>query len=265
MKTTITDLGRMKEQGRRITMITAYDFTTANLLDRAGIPVLLVGDSLSMTMLGHENTLAVTLDEMLHHSRAVARGAKDALLVGDMPFMSYHLDQRQAVESAGRFLKEGGMHAVKMEGGGRVIDHTRALTGMGVPVMGHLGLTPQFVNQFGGFKVQGRSDAAQEQLLADALALEAAGAFCLVLEGIPAGLGRQVTDLLRIPTIGIGAGPGTSGQVLVVQDLLGLTQGPLPKFVKQYDQLGDRVIAAARAFMEETESGAFPTEAHVYA
>jgi 3-methyl-2-oxobutanoate hydroxymethyltransferase len=263
-RTSITDIQRMKAEKRRITMLTAYDYTTARILDGAGIPILLIGDSLSMTMLGYDTTLPVTVDEMLHHCRAVARGAQNALLIGDMPFMSYHVDAAQAIASAGRFLQEGGVHAVKMEGGARVVEYARRLVDMGIPVMGHLGLTPQFVNQFGGFRVQGRSDEAADRILADALALEEAGAFAVVLEGIPAGLGRQVTEALRIPTIGIGAGPDCDGQVLVIQDLLGLTERTA-KFVKRYDELGERIANAAAAFMQDVESGAFPTEANVYA
>src|SRR3989440_10705077 len=229
--TTVLDVQRFKDESRRFTMLTAYDFLSAQILDQAGIPILLVGDSLGMVMLGYPTTLPVTLDEMIHHAKAVARGSRQALLVGDMPFMSYHQSAEQAITSAGRFVQEAGMHAVKLEGGGRVIEITRRLTELGIPVMSHLGLTPQFVHQMGGFKVQGKTDAQAAQILADARALEQAGAFSLVLEGVPSKLAVDVTKALRIPTIGIGAGPGTDGQVLVLHDMLGLTTGKAPKFV----------------------------------
>ena len=262
--TTVLDVQRFKDEGRRFAMLTAYDYTTARLLDRAGIPLLLVGDSLAMTMLGHPTTLPVTLDEMLHHARAVTRGATNAMVVGDMPFLTYHVSEEQAVESAGRFLKEGGVHAVKLEGGGRIVDITRRLVDMGIPVMAHLGLTPQFVNQFGGFKVQGKSPEAAARILGDAKALEQAGAFSLVLEGVPSELARRVTQALRIPTIGIGAGPACDGQVLVIQDMLGLTTEHTPKFVKKYAELGEAVMEAARTFADEVAEGRFPDDEHSY-
>src|SRR6202163_4546774 len=223
--TTGLDVQRFKEEHHRFAMLTAYDYLSARILDEAGIPVLLVGDSLSMVMLGYPTTLPVTLDEMIHHAKAVARGSRQALLVGDMPFMSYHVSVEQAVASAGRFLQEGGMHAVKLEGGGRIVEITRRLTELGIPVMGHLGLTPQFIHQMGGFKVQGKNQAQAARILADAKALEQAGAFSLVLERVPSDLGARITHALRIPTIGIGAGPGTDGRVLVYPDLGGLTPG----------------------------------------
>src|SRR5438046_7651500 len=231
--TTVLDVQRFKDEGRRFAMLTAYDFLSARILDEAGIPILLVGDSLGMVMLGYPTTLPVTLDEMIHHAKAVARGSRQALLVGDMPFMSYHLSVEQAIESAGRFVKEGGMHAVKLEGGGRVIEITKQLTEMGIPVMGHLGLTPQFVHQMGGFKVQGKTEAQAERILADAKALEQAGAFSIVLEGVPSQLAVRITKGLRIPTIGIGAGAGTDAQVLVLHDMLGLTTGKAPKLAQR--------------------------------
>jgi 3-methyl-2-oxobutanoate hydroxymethyltransferase len=264
MNTTIADLRKWKAERMRFTMLTAYDYTTARWLDRAQIPVLLVGDSLGMTMLGYPDTLSVTMDDMIHHAKTVVRGAPTALIVGDMPFMAYHASLEDAVRNAGRFLQEARVHAVKMEGGGRVIEYTRALTGMGIPVMGHLGLTPQFLNQFGGWKVQGRSDEAAERILADAQALEAAGAFSIVLEGIPSPLGRRVTEALTIPTIGIGAGPHTDAQVLVIQDVLGLTPDPVAKFVKAYAQLGLEIEQAVRRFDEDVRSGAYPDPAHEY-
>ncbi len=262
--TTVLDVQRFKDEGRRFAMVTAYDYTMAKLLDQAGVPLLLVGDSLGMVMLGYPTTLPVTLDEMLHHARAVTRGAREALVVGDMPFGTYHVSDEQAIESAVRFLKESGVHAVKLEGGGRVVEITRRLTGMGIPVMAHLGLTPQFVNQFGGFKVQGKSPEAAARILADAKALQEAGAFSLVLEGVPAELARRVTEAVHIPTIGIGAGIGCDGQVLVLHDLLGLTTEKTPKFVKKYAELGEAVKEAVTAFMQEVAGGTFPGPEHSY-
>lgn len=264
MSTTISDLRKWKAERKRFTMLTAYDYTTARWLDRAQVPVILVGDSLGTTMLGYPDTLSVTMDDMIHHARPVVRGAPNALIIGDMPFMAYHASLEDAVRNAGRFLQEARVHGVKMEGGGRVIEYARALTEMGIPVMGHLGLTPTFVHQFGGYRVQGRSDEAAEQILHDALALEQAGAFSLVLEGIPSPLGRRVTETLAIPTIGIGAGPHTDAQVLVIQDVLGLNPDHVAKFVKQYAQLGPEIESAVRRFDDEVRSGAFPDPAHEY-
>jgi 3-methyl-2-oxobutanoate hydroxymethyltransferase len=262
--TTVLDVQRFKAEGRRFAVITAYDYLSAQILDEAGIPILLVGDSLGMVMLGYPTTLPVTLDEMIHHAKAVARGSRQALLVGDMPFMSYHTSIEQAITSAGRFLQEGGMHAVKLEGGGRIVDITRRLTELGIPVMGHLGLTPQFVHQMGGFKVQGKSESQAARILADAKDLEQAGAFSLVLEGVPSAVATRITKALRIPTIGIGAGPGTDGQVLVFHDMLGLTTGKAPKFVKRYANLADEIAKAAQRFAQEVGSGAFPDTEHSY-
>src|SRR6184192_2975974 len=262
--TTVLDVQRFKDESRRFTMLTAYDFLSAQILDQAGIPILLVGDSLGMVMLGYPTTLPVTMDEMIHHAKAVSRGARQALLVGDMPFMSYHSSTEQAIESAGRFVKEGGMHAVKLEGGGRIADLTRLLTERGIPVMGHLGLTPQFVHQMGGFKVQGKTEAQAARILADAKALEQAGAFSIVLEGVPSKLASTVTEALRIPTIGIGAGAGTDGQVLVLHDMLGLTTGKAPKFVKRYANLADEITRAANAYAEDVRNGKFPGPEHEY-
>lgn len=260
----IHELAAMKQRGERFTMLTAYDYLSAQILDAAGVPVLLVGDSLGMVMLGYDSTVPVTMDEMLHHTRAVRRGAQRALVVGDMPFMSYQGSVEDAVANAGRFLKEGGAHAVKLEGGGPVLDVVARLVSIGVPVMGHLGLTPQSVNQFGGFKVQGRDDDAAERILTDALALEAAGAFAIVLECVPADLAARVTQALHIPTIGIGAGAATDGQVLVIQDLLGLTGGRLPRFVKQYANLRQEITDAAKSFQSEVASGDYPGPEHSY-
>jgi len=262
--TTVLDVQRFKEEGQRFAVLTAYDYLSAKILDEAGIPILLVGDSLGMVMLGYPTTLPVTLDEMLHHTKAVARGARQALLVGDMPFMSYHASVEQAITSAGRFIQEGGMHAVKLEGGGRIVEITRQLTSMGIPVMGHLGLTPQFVHQMGGFKVQGKSDKQAARILSDAKELEQAGAFSIVLEGVPADLATRVTKTLRIPTIGIGAGSGTDGQVLVFHDMLGLTTGKAPKFVKRYANLADDITRAAKQYAQEVGEGTFPGPEHSY-
>ncbi|HEY8814071.1 MAG TPA: 3-methyl-2-oxobutanoate hydroxymethyltransferase [Candidatus Dormibacteraeota bacterium] len=262
--TTILDVQRFKDEGRRFAMLTAYDYLSAQILDEAGIPILLVGDSLGMVVLGYPTTLPVTLDEMIHHAKAVSRGSRQALLVGDMPFMSYHASVEQAITSAGRFLQDGGMHAVKLEGGGRIVEITRRLTGMGIPVMGHLGLTPQFVHQMGGFKVQGKSESQSARILADAKDLEEAGAFSLVLEGVPNAVATRVTRAVRIPTIGIGAGPGTDGQVLVLHDMLGMTTGKPPKFVKRYANLAEDIGRAARQYAQEVGAGTFPGPEHSY-
>jgi 3-methyl-2-oxobutanoate hydroxymethyltransferase len=262
--TTVLDVQRVTDDHRRFAVVTAYDYLSAQILDEAGIPILLVGDSLGMVMLGYPTTLPVTLDEMLHHSKAVARGSRQALLVGDLPFMSYHTSIEQAITSAGRFLQEGGMHAVKLEGGGRTVEITRRLTELGIPVMGHLGLTPQFIHQMGGFKVQGKSQAQAARILADANELEQAGAFSLVLEGVPGELASRLTQSLHIPTIGIGAGPGTDGQVLVYHDLLGLTTGKAPKFVKRYANLAEDIGNAVQRFAKEVAGGEFPGPEHSY-
>jgi 3-methyl-2-oxobutanoate hydroxymethyltransferase len=264
MTTNVRDLRKWKTEGKKFTMLTCYDSTTARWLDRAGIPVLLVGDSLGNTMLGYPDTLSVTMDDMIRHAGAVVRGAPNALIVGDMPFMAYHASEEDAIRNAGRFLQEARVHAVKMEGGGRVVGYTKTLTSMGIPVMAHLGLTPQSVNQFGGMRVQGRSDEAAEQILEDAKALETAGAFAVVLEGIPSALGQRVTEALTVPTIGIGAGAQCDAQVLVIQDLLGLNPDHVAKFVRQYAKLGEAIEAAAREFDQDVRKGAFPTPEHEY-
>ena len=263
--TTVLDVQRFKEEGRRFAVLTAYDYLSAKILDEAGIPILLVGDSLGMVMLGYPTTLPVTVDEMVHHAKAVARGAHQALLVGDMPFMSYHASVEQAITTAGRFIQEGGMHAVKLEGGGRIVEVVRRLTELGIPVMGHLGLTPQFVHQMGGFKVQGKSDKQAARILADARELEQAGAFSIVLEGVPSEVANRVTKALRIPTVGIGAGAGTDGQVLVFHDMLGLTTGKAPKFVKRYANLAADITEAAQRYIGEVGAGTFPGPEHSYA
>ncbi len=262
--TTVLDVQRFKEEGQRFAVLTAYDYLSAKILDEAGIPVLLVGDSLGMVMLGYPTTLPVTMDDMVHHAKAVSRGAHQALLVGDLPFMSYHASMEQAITSAGRFIQEAGMHAVKLEGGGRVVEIVERLSAMGIPVMGHLGLTPQFVHQMGGFKVQGKSDKQAARIVADAKALEQAGAFSIVLEGVPSELATRVTKALRIPTIGIGAGSGTDGQVLVVHDMLGLTTGKAPKFVKRYANLAQEITRAAQTYAQEVGDGTFPGPEYSY-
>jgi 3-methyl-2-oxobutanoate hydroxymethyltransferase len=260
----IHDLRAYKESGERFAMLTAYDYLTAQILDEAGVPVLLVGDSLGMVMLGYDSTVPVTVDEMLHHTRAVRRGAQRAVVVGDMPFMSYQGSIDEGMRNAGRFLKEGGATAVKLEGGGPVVDLTSRLTGAGIPVMAHVGLTPQSVNQFGGFKVQGRDAAAADRIVDDAVSLAQAGAFAVVVEGVPADVGRRVTEVVAVPTIGIGAGPDTDGQVLVISDLLGLTGGRLPRFVKQYAALRGSITDAVKSFTAEVASGDYPGPEHTY-
>jgi len=262
--TTVLDVQRFKDEGRHFAMLTAYDFLSARILDEAGVPILLVGDSLGMVMLGYPTTLPVTMDDMLIHAKAVSRGARQALLVGDMPFMSYQASVEDAIRNAGRFVQEAGMHAVKLEGGGRVIEITKRLTEIGIPVMGHLGLTPQSVHTMGGFKVQGKTDKQAARILADAKALEEAGAFSIVLEGMPTRVATAVTHALRIPTIGIGAGPATDGQVLVFHDFVGLTTGKAPKFVKRYAGLAEEISRAASEFMEDVRTGRFPGPEHEY-
>lgn len=260
----ITDLHKAGDDREPFAMLTAYDYLSAQILDEAGIPVILVGDSLGMVMLGHESTVPVTADEMIHHTRAVVRGARRSLVVADMPFGTYQAGPEQALATATRFLKETGCHAVKLEGGGRTIASTELLVASGVPVMAHLGLTPQSVNQFGGFKVQGRSAEDRARILADAKALQEAGAFALVVEGVPADLGAEVTEALQIPTIGIGAGPGTDGQVLVWHDLLGLTSGRLPRFVKAYVDLRGQITDAVKSYAHEVAEGVYPGPEHTY-
>jgi 3-methyl-2-oxobutanoate hydroxymethyltransferase len=248
----------------KITCLTAYDYPTARLLDEAGVDVLLVGDSLAMVVLGYESTLPVTLEEMLHHTRAVRRGTRHALLVADMPYGSYHDDPMQAVRNAVRFVKEAGAEAVKIEGGERRMDLIQRLVEAEIPVMGHIGLTPQSFNALGGFHVQGKTEEAGEQLLRDALAVEAAGAFAIVLESIPRDLAAKVTAKLRIPTIGIGAGPDCDGQILVINDLLGLSFGHHPKFVRRYADVGELVSRAAAEYCRDVQQGSFPADNESY-
>ena len=260
----ITDLRKAKEAGEKFAMLTAYDYLSAQILDQAGIPVILVGDSLGNVMLGYDTTVPVTADEMIHHTRAVVRGAPTAIVVGDLPFGTYQAGPEQALATSIRFLKETGCNAVKLEGGGRTIESTRLLVESGIPVMGHLGLTPQSVNQFGGFRVQGRGDDDRARILADALALQDAGAFSIVLEAVPSDLAAEVTDALDIPTIGIGAGADCDGQVLVWHDMLGLTTGRLPRFVKQYVDLRSQITDAVKAYAHEVADGEYPAPEHTY-
>ena len=247
----------------KLTMLTAYDFVTAGILDEAGVDCILVGDSLGNVMLGYASTVPVTIDEMIHHTKAVTRGAKRALVVIDMPFMSYHESLEQTRRNAGRMMKESGADAVKLEGGVKVKDMIRALVDIEIPVMGHIGLTPQSVHRMGGHKVQGKGEEAKG-LIADARAVEEAGAFSVVIEGVPRQLAKEITEMLSIPTIGIGAGPDCDGQVLVIQDLLGMLSGFRPKFVKNYVNLREEMDRAVKAYMDEVRSGAFPDDAHSY-
>ncbi len=260
----VTTLALREKKTRReiITMLTAYDYPTALALDQSGVDAILVGDSLGMVVLGYENTLPVTMEEMLHHCRAVARGARHALLIGDMPFMSYQVSVEEAVRNAGRFLQQGGMDAVKLEGGRERLETVRAIVAAGIPVMGHLGLTPQSVHALGGFRPQGRNAAAARRLLEDALLLEEAGIFSLVLESVPARLAELISRRLAVPTIGIGAGPGCDGQVLVTHDLLGLFDRFTPRFVKKYADLHAEMQRAFHAFIAEVQSQTFPGPEH---
>lgn len=260
MRTTIQDIQKMNERGERIPMVTAYDYTSAQIVERAGIPIILVGDSLGMVVLGHSSTLPVTLDDMIYHTRAVVRGSQQALVVGDMPFLSYATVE-QAIQSAGRFVQEAGAQAVKLEGGAAVVPMARRLVELGIPVMGHIGFTPQSVNQI-GTRVQGREAGRARQLLDDALALEAAGIFALVLELIPAELAREISTRLRVPTIGIGAGPGCDGQVQVWHDLFGLYTDFVPRHARRYAMMADTLASALAAYVDDVRSGAFPTAEH---
>ncbi|HTX90900.1 MAG TPA: 3-methyl-2-oxobutanoate hydroxymethyltransferase [Anaerolineales bacterium] len=261
-KVTIMTFRDKKERGEAITMLTGYDYPTALALDRAGLDAILVGDSLGMVVLGYENTLPLTMEEMLHHCRAVARGARSALLIGDMPFMSYQVSVEEAVRNAGRFLREGGMDAVKLEGGRERLEAVRAIVAAGIPVMGHLGLTPQSVHMLGGYQPQARTAVAAKRLFEDALALEEAGCFSLVLESVPARLAGLVSKRLTIPTIGIGAGVNCDGQVLVVHDMLGMFDRFTPKFVKKYADLQNAMQSAFCEYVADVAGGRFPAEEH---
>ena len=261
-KVTTQTFRQKKERGEPITMLTAYDYPTAMAMDKAGVDSILVGDSLAMVVLGYENTLPVTMDEMIHHARAVAHGARSALLVGDMPFMSYQVSAEEALRNAGRFLQQGGMDAVKLEGGRERADAVRAIVGAGIPVMGHIGLTPQSVHQLGGFRAQGKTASAAKRLLEDAKILEDSGAFSLVLESVPARLAEVISKQISIPTIGIGAGAGCDGQVLVTHDLLGLFDRFTPKFVKQYANFHAEMNKAFTAYIDDVETKRFPAVEH---
>lgn len=264
MKNSVSTFQKAKEEGTKLTMLTAYDYSTASLMDKAGINSILVGDSLGNVILGYEDTISVTMEDMIHHGAAVARGAKNALVVVDMPFMSYQTSVYDAVVNAGRLMKEGRAGAVKLEGGTEVVPQIQAIVSAGIPVMAHLGLTPQSINVFGGHKVQGKTEEAAKKLLEDAKAVEAAGAFAVVLECVPAKLAELVTKKLSIPTIGIGAGKGCDGQVLVYQDMLGMFSDFTPKFVKKFADVGTMMTEAFQAYIQEVQSGAFPEEKHCY-
>jgi len=263
-KITILDLGKMKAEGNKITMITAYDYPFARVFSDAGVDVILVGDSVGNVFSGYDSTLPVTMDEMIYHTRAVARANPRALVVGDMPFLSYHVSIQETLHNAGRFLKEAGAQTVKMEGGVNVRHMMKAVTDMDIPVMGHIGLTPQSIHRMGGFKVQGKDEKSRKKLIEDAQAVEEAGAYAVVLEAMPADLAKDITAMLSIPTIGIGAGVDCDGQVLVMHDILGLTFGRRPKFVKEYADLKTVAEAATREFISEVREGRFPTKEYTY-
>ena len=259
MRITINQIKEMKQKGEKITMLTAYDYTTAKIIDEVGIPLILVGDSLGMVVLGYESTIPVTMEEMLHHTKAVVRGTKQAMVIGDMPFMTYHISVEDALYNAARFIQEGGAQAVKLEGGITVAEKVQRIVECGIPVMGHIGLTPQSIHQFGGFKVQGRTPEAAIRLLKDAQALEEAGAFSIVLETVPAPLAALITQKIGIPTIGIGAGIGCDGQVQVINDILGSFTDFVPKHAKQYTKLADIISKAITEYYNEVKVGSFPT------
>ena len=264
MRVTIGQLREMKEKGEKIVMLTAYDYATAKLVDEADVPLILVGDSLGMVVLGYENTIPVTMEEMLHHTRAVVRGTQHALVVGDMPFMTYHISVTDALRNAGRFIQEGGAQAVKLEGGRGMAETVRQIVSCGIPVMGHIGLTPQSVHQLGGHRVQGRTPEAALKLIEDAQALEEAGAFAIVFESVPAPLAKLITQKVAVPTIGIGAGKDCDGQVQVISDLLGLYTDFVPRHAKQYAKLADIIRGAVADYSAEVKAGSFPTPKHGY-
>ena len=265
MKNTTTSIMQMKNSGHKISMLTAYDYTTARLLDEAGVNTILVGDSLGNVILGYEDTISVTVEDMIHHSAAVARGPKNALVVTDLPFMSYQTSVYDAVVNAGRLMKEGRAGAVKLEGGKEVCPQIKAIVSAGIPVVAHLGLTPQSINTFGGFKVQGKTEAAAKKLIEDAKAVEEAGAFLLVLECVPAKLAKLVTENINIPTIGIGAGAGCDGQVLVIYDMLGMFSDFTPKFVKRFAEIGPQMTDGFKSYIKEVKDGTYPSAEHTYA
>ena len=263
-KITTSAILKMKREGEKISMLTAYDYPTATTIDEAGVDMILVGDSLAMVVLGYDSTLPVTMEDMLHHTRAVSRAAKRAMVIGDMPFMSYQVSPQEALHNAGRFMKEAGAHGVKLEGGQEVAESVRKITSAGIPLMGHLGLTPQSVHQLGGFKVQGKDEKAARKLIEDARTLEEAGAFSVVLECVPAPLAGEISRSLTIPTIGIGAGVECDGQVLVINDMLGLFEEFTPKFVKKYAKLNKDIQAAVGQYIDEVKGGSFPGDEHSY-
>jgi len=264
MRVTITDIKEMKQRKEKIPMLTSYDYVTAKMVDEAGVPLILVGDSLGMVILGYESTIPVTMEEMLHHTKAVVRGARKALIVGDMPFMTYHTSVSDALHNAARFIQEGGAQAVKLEGGEVVAEKVRRLVDCGIPVMGHIGLTPQSIHQLGGFKVRGKAAEEAKKLLRDAQALEEAGAFAIVLECTPAPLSKLITQKVAIPTIGIGAGPDCDGQVQVISDILGLYTEFVPKHAKQYTKLAEAMKSAVTDYLAEVKSESFPTMKESY-
>ena len=263
-KVTVPEIRKMKERGEKITALTAYDYSFARILDQAGIDILLVGDSLGSVIQGRENTLSVTMEDMIYHTKAVARGSQRALLVADMPFLSFQVSVEDTKRNAGRFVQEAGAEAVKLEGGIRILQTVEALIQMGIPVMGHVGLTPQSIHQFGGYRVQGKEKAGREAILQDALGLEAAGAFAVVLEGIPMNLAGEITERLSIPTIGIGAGVNCDGQVLVVHDMLGMFDMYTPKFVKKYADMKTVMTEAVEKFIAEVREQKFPDKQHSF-
>ncbi|EQK46674.1 MULTISPECIES: 3-methyl-2-oxobutanoate hydroxymethyltransferase [Paraclostridium] len=264
MKNTVVTFKESKERNEKLTMLTAYDYSTAKLIDSCGINGILVGDSLGMVCLGYEDTLSVTMEDMIHHTKAVSRGCTNTLIVADMPFMSYQTSTYDAVVNAGRLIKEGRAHAIKLEGGVEVFNQIQAIVNSSIPVMGHIGLTPQSVNAFGGFKVQGRDELAAKKLIEDALAVEDAGAFAVVLEGVPSKLASLITKKLNIPTIGIGAGASCDGQVLVYQDMLGMFSDFTPKFVKKYENIGEKMKNAFSNYIDEVKTEVFPSEEHSF-
>ncbi|MCR1849027.1 3-methyl-2-oxobutanoate hydroxymethyltransferase [Paraclostridium sordellii] len=264
MKNTTITFKDSKKNKQKLTMLTAYDYSTAKLIDSCGINGILVGDSLGMVCLGYEDTLSVTMEDMIHHTKAVAKGAKNSLIVADMPFMSYQTSVYDAVYNAGRLIKEGRAQAIKLEGGVEVFEQIKAIVKASIPVMGHVGLTPQSVNAFGGFKVQGKDEVAAKKLIEDAIAVEKAGAFSVVLEGVPSKLAKIATEKLSIPTIGIGAGVDCDGQILVYQDMLGMFSDFTPKFVKKYESLGDKMKSAFETYIDEVENGYFPSQKHSF-
>ncbi len=265
MKNTVSTFKNKKAKGEKISMLTAYDYSTAKLIDESGINGILVGDSLGMVVLGYDDTLPVTMEDMIHHTKAVSRGAKNALVVGDMPFMSYQVSVEEAVYNAGRLIKEGGCQAVKLEGGATVCNQIRAITNASIPVMAHIGLTPQSVNAFGGFKVQGKNEEDAKRLIEEAKAVEEAGAFAVVLECVPEKLAEIITNSISIPTIGIGAGRKCDGQILVYQDMLGMFSNFTPKFVKRFANVGEIMTEAFKQYIAEINDGKFPSDEHTFA